>query len=679
MSDVLLHQDPSATRSETIQSNQPLVSSTGNVALPTPKGVFRGCANQRASHMKICTPWEFKPDIPADVGCDKASFRLWEAKNTTQHLFYSASEGLNADWRVNEKTNPIKALHGLIADYDTPMTASMIDTALAYCSGENQPNWVSRTFSEGARVVWLFQEPLPMDNANLAKAFLKLAAEELRVEKLLPGLDKPAWNKLSQIYEVGRDWRSVSRSPLSTYRLHDMLFRASEKVQWRSEGTAIPVEILIEEIERKWPGTWPGSFDIGARGPVFWDGGSNPASCIVQETGIMCFSRKKVFYTWSDIFGPGFVSKYEANRVGAAVSEAYYDGKCYWIKSDDGVWQPNTKGDFVLHLKVGRGLHTQNNSRENGSEVERVLLFVQKQRRVEGGIPSIYNPADTLTINGRRFVNSSAVRVIQPADVPQKWGEDFPWLADFLDTCWDDALVPCVVEGKPSQLAKDIFLAWFRRAYVTALHGDIQTGHALFIVGKVGSGKTLLSTRIVGGAMGGGSEAADFLLSSSRFNKELANVGVWNIDDGSVNCDPRSHQKFAEMLKRVVANPNLSYQPKYRDQQRVEWNGRVITTLNDDASSLGMIPDVDTGLQNKIIVLKFSDKVRKFPPNTQLEGKIKVELPRFLRWLLDYEVPAELIGESRFGINAYIHEETRVAALHSSLSTVPTFSKWQEG
>jgi len=52
MSDVLLHQDPPATSSETMQSSQPLVSSTGNTALPTPKGVV-GLLRRHASHERL--------------------------------------------------------------------------------------------------------------------------------------------------------------------------------------------------------------------------------------------------------------------------------------------------------------------------------------------------------------------------------------------------------------------------------------------------------------------------------------------------------------------------------------------------------------------------------------------------------------------------------------------------
>src|SRR5207249_3694854 len=173
--------------------------------------------------------------------------------------------------------------------------------------------------------------------------------------------------------------------------------------------------------------------------------------------------------------------KFEEDRIGAAASEAWYDGKYYWLKSHDEIWQHHSKEDFALRLRVRRGLYSKNFG-EKCSEVDRVLNFVHEQNRVDGAVPWIYNPSDIVTINGRRFVNSSAVRVVQPADVAQTWAENFPWIAKFLDTRWDDALVPCVVENKPAQPAKAIFLAWFKRAYLTALQGDIHKGQSLFVV-----------------------------------------------------------------------------------------------------------------------------------------------------------------------------------------------------
>ena len=80
--------------------------------------------------MTVCTPWSFTPAISAEARRDKPAFRAWGAETTTKHLFYSASEGINAELRVNKTTNPLKKLSALIADYDGSITSSVIDEQL---------------------------------------------------------------------------------------------------------------------------------------------------------------------------------------------------------------------------------------------------------------------------------------------------------------------------------------------------------------------------------------------------------------------------------------------------------------------------------------------------------------------------------------------------------------------
>jgi hypothetical protein len=153
------------------------------------------------------------------------------------------------------------------------------------------------------------------------------------------------------------------------------------------------------------------------------------------------------------------------------------------------------------------------------------------------------------------------------------------------------------------------------------------------------------------------------LSGGTIFNRELIEVPLWCIDDGTLNSDPSSHQKFSELIKRTVANPFFSYHPKFHDQQRAEWRGRVMVTLNADATSVRMIPNLDASLEDKIIVLKFADQKMTFPAD--IEAIIARELPFFLRWLVDWEMPVHIAGENRFGIKAFIHEDIRAAAIHS--------------
>lgn len=357
-----------------------------------------------------------------------------------------------------------------------------------------------------------------------------------------------------------------------------------------------------------------GEFKVGSRGPAFWADGKNPTACILVETGILAFSLEKIFFSWAEILGAGFVKKYQEDRIGGATAGTWYDGKGhYWRKDARGVFIPHSKDDFVTRLKVQHGLHHSRIGREPYTEVERALHFIQEHRRVDGAIPRLFCADDIIQTNGRRFVNTSAVRITQPADTEQDFGENFPWLADFLTRCWDQEPVACVVAGQPPAHARDIFFSWFKRFYVSALHGRLLKGQSLFIVGAPGCGKTLLGLRIVGAAMGGCSEASDFLGSKTQFNKELIESPVWSIDDGTMATEAGGHQKFSEIIKRVVANPYFSFQPKFLDQQRAEWLGRIVVTLNSDASSVRMIPNLDQSLEDKVIVLKFDDNAMSFP------------------------------------------------------------------
>jgi len=119
------------------------------------------------------------------------------------------------------------------------------------------------------------------------------------------------------------------------------------------------------------------------------------------------------------------------------------------------------------------------------------------------------------------------------------------------------------------------------------------------------------------------------------------------------------------MIKRMSANQGIQYHPKFVDPVMMNWAGRVIITLNDDASSLRIIPILDESIKDKISILKFSDAPREFPSAAELDEIIKRELPYFLRWLLDWTPPAEVMGDHRYGVKSFIHEGLREQSLYS--------------
>lgn len=609
---------------------------------------LRAIPNQKTVVTFECEPWSFVPTIPEEALKDKATFAKWSNALDTEYAFFTASEGVNPALRCN-KQNPIRRLHGIIGDYDIPISESMED-GLVNAPPDMRPTWISTSFSGHRRLLWLFEEPLPIDPA-IVKPFLTIAKDVLRARKLLPALDEPAWLDLYKTFAVGSDWRRVGDKPLSTSTLHYWLIEAAKKAKWEA-GVKIPISVIAEEVEKRYPGRWDGPFEEGKRGPAFFDPNStNPTSSVVTEDGLITFSQEKLFYTWGELF-PELARTYQADKIGGAVANTWFDGKCYYRKIN-GVWMHVAKEDYVKWLCAVKGLDKGTGRNENASETTRAEVFVQEQHRVYGVVPRVFDPRDVLDINGQRFLNCAYVTAVEPADEHQEWGENFPWIANFLDTCFDP----------PEQ--KEFFLGWLKRFYCSALAGDLLKGHAMFIVGPVELGKTLLGTRIVGGLLGGYADASDFVSSSTEFNKQLLEVGLWTVDDSKSSTDAAAHRRFSEMIKRLVANPGFNYRAMFRDSQRTEWNGRIIVTLNDDVYSLQMIPDLEVSMTEKVMIFKFSSAAREFPPKHVLENTIAAELPFLGRWLRDWEIPTEFIGTNRLGVRGYIHEDIRVRSLHA--------------
>ena len=104
-------------------------------------------------------PWEVA-SLSFPTFKEKEEFRKWCAQDTTDYVFVSSFEGLNPHVRVSKSNEPFK-MHGLIADYDAPLTDEQLLEGLARGSKPGfKPMYAHKTFSSGARVVWMFEEPV---------------------------------------------------------------------------------------------------------------------------------------------------------------------------------------------------------------------------------------------------------------------------------------------------------------------------------------------------------------------------------------------------------------------------------------------------------------------------------------------------------------------------------------
>lgn len=617
---------------------------------------YFGIKNNIAQEVFPCEPSTFKPNVPADKSKDVASYRKWRMSKTTDHLIYTTAEALNSKRRVS-KQNPVRLMHGLIADYDTNVNEASFNDILERCSKlklRHLPSWITRTFSQGVRLIWEFEEPIPMEQKDLRKAFFKIASEELALEKLFPGLDSNAWDDASKLYDVGTEWRRLGDFTLNSSTLHNWIFQAAKNTDLQSlREVKIPIEEVAKEVERQYPGRWQGSFEVGARGVAFWDPGSdNPTSSIVTEDGMISFSQEQLFHSWAKLLGGSFVKGYLDDKIGNAVRGTYYDGNCYWQKKNN-VWVSVSRDEFLVCLKSKRKLSSE--VRGTSTEIDDARQYVHDHCRVNGVIPRPYDPRDVIEQDGLRFLNMSYIKAVEPVVEPQEWGVNFPLIARIID-------------ARISKEQQPYLFAWTQRFYKSALGGDLQKGHVLFFVGGVNSGKTLLSNNIIGGLMGGCGDASSHVVKGTEFNKELLEKGLWVIDDGEVAADAAAHRRFSEVVKKLAANPLQKYRAMFRDGITTRWNGRLIVTLNDDQHSLGMIPDLEQSMEEKVMILKFEDldPSFKFPPEHILLPQIAAELPYYGRFIADYQVPEHIQGNNRFGVREYINPDLRDKALYAS-------------
>lgn len=600
---------------------------------------------------RVTEPWTYQ-NRAIEGFTDKDAFLEYRKKPGTKHLHYSAFEGLDPLLRVTE-SNKAVVLHGVVADYDASITAEERAAVLDKVKVEYRPQWVSRTFSGGARLVWAFEEPVCVPSNEAAKAFLKVFRKKMKVGAIFPGLDEEALCNPATYYEVGTEWVRLSEDVIPRNLVWQWMAQSGEGLRWDKQYTAIPVEKVAEEVGRQYPGRWLGPFELGARGVRFWDATADcDTAAVVRESGMQCFTGPSAFVPWGAILGRRFVEDYEADRLGKVIATLWFDGREYWRQGEDGRFQSLCREDMRLWLKSKHGLSASVPRGESCSELEHALRMVQENKRVVCAATAVLKPTGLIRVSGQAVLNVSTVRVIEPAPGPLKWGEGFPWVAEFLDGFFE-----------PEE-QREFFLAWVKRFYETGWRRALLPGQAVFLCGEKDQGKNLLSNVIVSKLVGGHVDAADYLTGDTKFSGSFFEMPLWSMDDVTPLADAAKHRHYTALLKKMVANRIFSADEKFKKIQTVEWCGRILVTTNLDPESIRILPSLDASNQDKVSMFRVRTMDRKFP--TDAVETITGELPYFGRWLIDWVVPEHVLGTVRYGVKPYIEESLLAEARQSS-------------
>lgn len=595
-----------------------------------------------------------KLQLPKPKFKNKADYREWCSKPTTDHVFYSCVEGRAPSKRVSND-NPVHMIHGVVADYDSPINWKDFEKKLEkLCVSTPPPTWASRTQSGYLRLVWEFDSPIPID-PSMYESFMRQINKSLKMDKLFAGFDKTSL-KPNQYFELGEDWIKTG-CPLTSDVVHTCLSKAVNLKPPESSDTAIPLDVVATEVESRFPNRWFGEFEVGSRGPLFWiDDGIDRDGCQVVEDGIVCYSDRagQGFMSWSDIFGGAFVKDYETKKLSTLLDEYWFNGRSFFkLLYGNAVSIP--KEQLLLELRQA-GFSVRVRRGRSISEVDEALLSISNNNRIDDIAPVVFSSDRIVSYNGSRILNCSNLVPVDPDSDgdPAKWPFIHQWLNQlFVDSSENPAL--------------DYFYSWMQRFYTAVLERIPLQGQALLLVGPTGRGKSLLSNKIISGLVGGFSDASDYLSGQTKFNKDLGRVASWVIDDTTSAASFQDQRRATELLKRAVANPRVEYMAKYADAMSLPWTGRVTLSLNMDANSLSVIPSLDTSNRDKLMALLISTKSTKsFPPNSQLEATIEQELPHFGKFLLDWKIPKPIEDVGRFGVKSFIDLTIADAAYDNS-------------
>jgi hypothetical protein len=605
---------------------------------------FFTAKNLAAKALVPGNPWEFAPGDGAVEKWrkyPKAARRKRLLDPTTVWNVYSAVRGLNPTARISQENPPV-GVSGLAVDYDM---VSDIDTVMGFIRQlpeEQQPTYIEISLGKKIRLIWLFEREILIPSPAFYGELMEKFFDVLGIPTLLAGYDSASL-KPTEMWTNGGVWYDVNPKPLSWEFCFGVVCDTSKKASLFENGE-IPLPTIAAEVENRWPGRWKGDFVLDSLGVRFWDEkADNPTGCQVKGDGMLCFTGHVPFVKWAELLGRAWYDDQRVLSLGNSAHDIFFDGKFYWEKRAER-WEDSARVDIILRL-TGRGLSDKCPKGATQSDVERVLDHIQQVNRVQGAAPLINYPRGIVNYEGKRILNISDLNPVQP--VPGPIGDpqkDFPLTWKFMNGFF----------ARPELLPKEHFEAWLQRIYRMILEHKRYMGQAVFICGPRNNGKTLLCMRIVAPLLGGRvANPISFMTGETTFNSELFSSALLAVNDEDAPASEGERRRMMAKLKGLVANPSHAYHAKFKDSVQVEWQGRILVTLNDDPGSVGMLMEVEANTRDKQMFFASQPYDGVFPPQDILEAELAKELPYYAHWLLNHKPPAEVLSDDRMGVRSY--------------------------
>lgn len=318
-------------------------------------------------------------------------------------------------------------------------------------------------------------------------------------------------------------------------------------------------------------------------------------------------------------------------------------------------WRRNSRDAFIsvdeksvsraLVVELGLSRHSDG----GGSEVEQALNRIQKQSDVAYAGPLAGYPEGIHQDGQRRLLITSGPTLINPA--PGPW--------PLLEALFLRMFVADGTDQRP------FVFGWLKTAVESLQRGVRRPGQVLVLAGPVGSGKSLFQ-HLVTEMLGGRSERAyTYFSSETGFNGELFHSEHLILEDELSSRDMRSRRRFGQALKAAVANTVQRCRRMRCEGVGLQPFWRITLSLNDSPEDLLVLPPLDDGIRDKVILIMVNPgppprPIKCAEDRAALWSELKAELPAFLAHLETWSIPEEIQSE-RYGVAQFHHPRILVA------------------
>lgn len=567
----------------------------------------------------------------------KAARREWFKQSSSAWPCISLTEGVNPALRISGD-NPPALLHGFAADYDNvgkQFTTSELSELAHRCV--YPPTAAGASLSgDGVHAIWLFKEPIPvLGDADYARRVMAKCYSNLRVGNFVQGFDE-AFKKPDRLLSIDPHnfgWLTDLREAQVVDEVSTRMWAASALVGFKFDGPVLDLEKVYENVQRLFPGRWQGSFNIGARGPRFWDSSStDPSAAVVTEAGMVYFSDGGGFKPWSAILGTDTASKLSAESLAEITNMWAYD-----LTNKDYVLHDKTSDEYSLKNRTQLFDRLELSGIERDLDKKRAVVYIEDHRKVTAVVSLANQKRGIIKQGPHTYLNSTDTKPIK---------------LEAGDCTFTRGLIEVMFPGEQ----QDYFLGWLHHSVVSMLSLEPSYSQAVFLAGDVSSGKSLLQYRVLTPLFGGKfADPIPHLIGESGFNSELAASGHWLVSDAEGPKNLAQRASFTQKIKAIAANPGLSVHAKYATPVTLFLNSRITFSFNKTDEALGVVPRLGADVLDKLCLFNvashaFFDGMDK----RRIEGLISAELSAFAYWLVnDYTVPEHVRSFGRYPTKSY--------------------------